>query len=110
MDLDTSVVRDGIHCRLFALAPDSGLRYVARVLGCGWMGRGLGWWRREGGQEEGSTMAVLAACSLTDAFEELESMFDDQNQGADATMSFTNNSGVLVQIRQARRPCLHFGG
>ncbi len=67
------------------------------VAGCGGGSDGGG---EKGGQEEGSTLTVLAASSLTDAFGELESMFEEQNQGVDVTTSFASSSELLVQIQQ----------
>ena len=63
------------------------------VAGCGGGSDGGG---EKGGQEEGSTLTVLAASSLTDAFGELESMFEEQNQGVDVTTSFASSSELLV--------------
>jgi molybdate transport system substrate-binding protein len=57
--------------------------------------------RDEGQQEEkGSTLTVLAASSLTDAFGELESTFEEQNQGIEVTTSFASSSDLLTQIQQ----------
>ncbi len=54
-------------------------------------------WGRRGQQEEkGSTLTVLAASSLTDAFGELESSFEEQNQGIEVTTSFASSSDVLT--------------
>jgi len=67
---------------------------VAGVAGCS---GGSG----EGGQEkEASTLTVLAASSLTDAFGELEIDFEEQNQGADIRTSFASSSDLLAQIQQ----------
>src|ERR687894_2851368 len=56
----------------------------------------------DGGQQEvqGSTLTVLAASSLTDAFGELESTFEEQNQGIEVTTSFASSSDLLTQIQQ----------
>ena len=53
-----------------------------------------------GEQPEGSTLTVLAASSLTDAFGELESTFEKQNQGIEVTTSFAGSSELLTQIQQ----------
>ena len=53
-----------------------------------------------GEQSEGSTLTVLAASSLTDAFGELEGMFEDQNRGVDVSTSFAGSSELLAQIQQ----------
>ncbi len=68
------------------------------VTGCG--GGGSGGGGEKEGQEESSTLTVLAASSLTDAFGELESMFEEQNEGVDVTTSFASSSDLLVQIQQ----------
>jgi molybdate transport system substrate-binding protein len=51
--------------------------------------------------EEGDTLlTVLAASSLTDAFRELESTFEEQNEGVDVRTSFGGSSELLAQIQQ----------
>jgi molybdate transport system substrate-binding protein len=45
-------------------------------------------------------LTVLAASSLTDAFGELEGMFEDQNRGVDVSTSFAGSSELLAQIQQ----------
>lgn len=67
---------------------------VGDVVGCGG--------RSEGGgeQEEGDTLTVLAASSLTDAFKELESIFEEQNESVDVQTSFAGSSELLAQIQQ----------
>src|SRR5919199_6254459 len=55
----------------------------------------------EGQQDpEGSTLTVLAASSLTDAFGELEGTFEEQNPGTDVRTSFGGSSELLAQIQQ----------
>ena len=49
---------------------------------------------------EGSTLTVLAASSLTDAFGELEATFEQQNPGADVRMSFGGSAELLTQLEQ----------
>jgi len=61
------------------------------VVGCGGDG---------GGQQEGSTITVLAASSLTDTFGELEGTFEEQNPGTDVSASFAGSSELLTQIQQ----------
>jgi molybdate transport system substrate-binding protein len=51
-------------------------------------------------KSEGSTLTVLAASSLTDAFGELEGAFEEQNGGADVSTSFAGSSELLAQIQQ----------
>ena len=53
-----------------------------------------------GEQEEGDTLTVLAASSLTHAFKELESIFEEQNEGVDVQTSFAGSSELLAQIQQ----------
>ena len=59
-----------------------------------------------GGSEEGqqeserSTLTVLAASSLTDAFGELEGTFEQQNPGAGMKTSFGGSSELLAQLEQ----------
>ena len=53
-----------------------------------------------GGGEERSTLTVLAASSLTDAFGELEKTFEEQNPDADVRQSFESSSTLLAQIQQ----------
>jgi molybdate transport system substrate-binding protein len=56
-----------------------------------------------GGADEGqhrTTLTVLAASSLTDAFGELERMFEEQNRGVDVTTSFAGSSEIIAQIEQ----------
>ena len=45
-------------------------------------------------------LTVLAASSLTDAFGDLESMFEEQNGGVDVSTSFAGSSELLTQIQQ----------
>ena len=51
-------------------------------------------------REEGATLTVLAASSLTDAFGELESVFEEQNEGVNAQTSFAGSSELLAQVQQ----------
>ncbi len=66
------------------------------AVGCG------GGSRSEEGQREseGSTLTVLAASSLTDAFGELEGAFEEQNPGTDVRTSFGGSSELLAQLEQ----------
>jgi molybdate transport system substrate-binding protein len=52
-----------------------------------------------GGGGEGSTLTVLAASSLTDAFGELEKTFEERNPGTDVRQSFESSSTLLTQIQ-----------
>ena len=53
-----------------------------------------------GGSEEGETLTVLAASSLTDAFGELSKTFEKQNPGVEVRQSFESSSTLLTQIQQ----------
>ena len=48
----------------------------------------------------GGQLTVLAASSLTDAFEELSKTFEEQNPGTEVRTSFAASSELLAQIRQ----------
>jgi molybdate transport system substrate-binding protein len=61
---------------------------VAGFAGCGSAGGG------------GSTLTVLAASSLTDAFGELARTFEEQNPGTEVRQSFESSSTLLTQIQQ----------
>ncbi len=54
----------------------------------------------EGQEEEASTLTVLAASSLADAFGELETIFEEQNPKVDVGASFASSSDLLAQIQQ----------
>ena len=68
---------------------------VGSLAACGGSSGGGG-----GEQSKGSTLTVLAASSLTDAFGELEGTFEEQNEGVDVSMSFAGSSELLAQIQQ----------
>jgi molybdate transport system substrate-binding protein len=53
-----------------------------------------------GGGEDRSTLTVLAASSLTDAFGELEKTFEERKPGVDVRQSFESSSTLLTQIQQ----------
>ncbi|MBV9453679.1 MAG: molybdate ABC transporter substrate-binding protein [Rubrobacter sp.] len=53
-----------------------------------------------GGQTSGGTVTVLAAASLTDAFKELTTTFEEQNPNAKVSTSFGASSALLAQIQQ----------
>jgi molybdate transport system substrate-binding protein len=52
------------------------------------------------GKGQGGTLTVLAASSLTDAFGELENIFEEQNPGVEVRQSFESSSTLLTQIQQ----------
>ena len=51
-------------------------------------------------QTSGGAVTVLAASSLTDAFGELATMFEERNPGAKVNTSFGGSSELLTQIEQ----------
>ena len=53
-----------------------------------------------GGQGSGGTLTVLAASSLTNAFEELATTFQEQNPDTEVRTSFGGSSELLAQIEQ----------
>ena len=53
-----------------------------------------------GGGKQGGTLTILAASSLTDAFGELATTFEEQNQGVEVKQSFGASSDLLAQIQQ----------
>ena len=79
---------------LLVLVVVSGLA-MASLAGCGQSSSGAG-----GGSEEGETLTVLAASSLTDAFGELSKTFEKQNPGVEVRQSFESSSTLLTQIQQ----------
>ena len=76
---------------------------MAVVLFCMISGTGCGGPGGEAqGEEprEGGQITVLAASSLTDAFEELAGTFEEQNPGVQVRMNFAASSELLAQIQQ----------
>src|SRR3712207_5775483 len=67
---------------------------VIVLAGCGGSGSG------GGGGEQGGTLAILAASSLTDAFGQLGKSFEQQNPGTTVRTSFGASSDLLAQIQQ----------
>ena len=73
------------------------LSCVGLSVGCGGSGGG----DAQGGEPpEERQVTVLAASSLTDAFEELAGTFEEQNAGTEVRMSFAASSELLAQIKQ----------
>jgi len=69
---------------------------VAALAGCGGeSGAATG-----GDQEQGGTLTVFAASSLTDAFGELARIFEERNPGVEVRQSFESSSTLLTQIQQ----------
>jgi molybdate transport system substrate-binding protein len=56
-----------------------------------------------GGGEQGGTLTVFAASSLTDAFGELAKTFEERNPGVEVRQSFESSSTLLTQIQQGAR-------
>ena len=85
-------------CRALAMA--LAILAVAVVLtGCG--GRAASGADDEGGGGGGeATLTVLAASSLTDAFGELEKVFEERHPGVEVRQSFESSSTLLTQIQQ----------
>src|SRR5918998_2666746 len=50
--------------------------------------------------DRGSTLTVLAASSLTDAFGEMAQTFEEQNPGVEVRQTFESSSTLLTQIQQ----------
>jgi molybdate transport system substrate-binding protein len=89
----TSVEAHLRFCRdVIAALLVSGLA-VALLAGCGAGAEG------DGG-EQGSTLTVFAASSLTDAFGVLAKNFEEQNPGTQVRQSFESSSTLLTQIQQ----------
>jgi molybdate transport system substrate-binding protein len=53
-----------------------------------------------GGGQQGGTLTILAASSLTDAFAELGNIFEQQNPGTTVKKSLGASSDLLAQIQQ----------
>jgi molybdate transport system substrate-binding protein len=75
---------------------------VVALVGCGGEASGGEDGRGPGGGEDGprGTLTVFAASSLTDAFEELARIFEEQNPDVEVRASFESSSTLLTQIRQ----------
>ena len=55
---------------------------------------------RGGGGEQGGMLTVFGASSLTDAFGELVTVFEEENRGTEVRSSFGASSDILAQIQQ----------
>ena len=86
-------------CRALAAATVA----VAGLAGCGGT-EDAG--AEDAGAEEGgggggeATLTVIAASSLTDAFGELEKVFEERHPGVEVRQSFESSSTLLTQIQQ----------
>lgn len=56
-----------------------------------------------GGPEDGSTLTVFAAASLTRTFEELEKQYEDEHPDVDVKLSFAGSSDLVAQIADGAR-------
>jgi molybdate transport system substrate-binding protein len=70
------------------------------LAGCGGSGSGGSGGSGSGGKEQGGTLTILAASSLTDAFGELGNTFEKQNSGTTVETSLGASSDLLAQIQQ----------
>jgi molybdate transport system substrate-binding protein len=74
---------------------------VIILAGCGGSGTGGGnGGSGRGGGEQGGTLTILAASSLTDAFGQLGKSFERQNPGTTVRTSFGASSDLLAQVQQ----------
>jgi molybdate transport system substrate-binding protein len=89
-----------VHRRVFLwfLAALVSVVVLAGLTGCGGGSSGSG--SVAEGAEQGGTLTVLAASSLTDAFGELGETFEKQNEGVTVRQSFESSSTLLTQIQQ----------
>jgi molybdate transport system substrate-binding protein len=68
---------------------------VMSFVGCGGSSTGGG-----GGEQEGDTLRVFAATSLTDAFGELAKTFEEDNPGVEVRLNLESSTTLLAQIQQ----------
>ena len=68
---------------------------VTSFVGCGGSSTGGG-----GGEQEGDTLRVFAATSLTDAFGELAKTFEEDNPGVEVRLNLESSTTLLSQIQQ----------
>jgi molybdate transport system substrate-binding protein len=87
-------------CRALATALAASTLAVAGLAGCGGAAdAGADERERDGGGGE-AILTVLAASSLTDAFGELEKVFEERHPGVEVRQSFESSSTLLTQIQQ----------
>ena len=79
-------------------APGGVLLMLLCLTSCGSDGGNSG--QGGGVQGGGGTLTVLAASSLTDAFGELATTFEERNPGVTVRQSFESSSTLLAQIQQ----------
>jgi molybdate transport system substrate-binding protein len=65
------------------------------LVGCGGNSAGGG-----GDEQEGATLRVFAATSLTDAFGELANTFEEDNPGVEVRLNLESSTTLLAQIRR----------
>jgi molybdate transport system substrate-binding protein len=73
-----------------------GFVFFSLLAGCGGGEAGAA----GGSEERGRTLTVFAAASLTDAFGELATIFEERNPGVEVRQSFESSSTLLTQIQQ----------
>lgn len=64
---------------------------------------GCGWGGTDGDGDEGTTLTVLAASSLTDVFEELAADFEAEHEGVDVELVFGSSTDLAEQPPTGRR-------
>ena len=82
-----SLQRSGFIVKLLAVCALA-LALAAALSGCGASG------------QENRTVTVLAASSLTDAFGEMEEVFEERYPGVEVRISYASSSALLTQLRQ----------
>jgi molybdate transport system substrate-binding protein len=85
-----------LHLRVYWVVLAAAL--IAGLTGCGGSSGNSG--SGGGGEKQGGTLTILAASSLTDAFGELGTIFEEQNEGVEVKQSFGASSDLLAQIQQ----------
>jgi molybdate transport system substrate-binding protein len=81
-----------LHLRVYWVVLAAAL--IVGLTGCG------GSSGNRGGEKQEGTLTILAASSLTDAFGELGTIFEEQNEGVEVKQSFGASSDLLAQIQQ----------
>ena len=73
-------------------------RLIAKLLAVCALGLALAGCGASG--QENRTVTVLAAASLTDAFSEMEEVFEERHPGVEVRVSYASSSALLTQLRQ----------
>ena len=90
----------GIHHRFYRALATASIISTIVVAGLAGCGGGSGGGGSGGGDEQGGTLTVFAASSLTDGFGALAKTFEEQNPGTEVRQSFESSSTLLTQIQQ----------